>query len=124
LIEYSPASIFWNPAGLADFENTKMQVDLETPFQVNNAMVVWNHPQLHFGKYPFNLGFAVINRLRVKGESDEIWSGYAAHILDLTMIDVDNFKGKIDSKTYDFRISIASRITERFQVGLTFLRLD
>ncbi|HPR18401.1 MAG TPA: hypothetical protein PLD62_09160 [Candidatus Cloacimonadota bacterium] len=124
LIESSPATIFWNPAGLADFENSELQIDFETPIQVNDLVFVFSHPKLHFAKIPFNLGFSIINRLRFKGEGDEVWSGYSAHLLDLTMINMNNFRGKIDSKTYDYRLSITAKPSEKIRAGLTLVRLD
>ncbi|MDO9577886.1 MAG: hypothetical protein Q7J16_08375 [Candidatus Cloacimonadales bacterium] len=123
LLSDSPGSIYWNAAGLAEINNSQLQIDLETPVQVNNLILVINSPKFQIFSRKFTLGISIINRLRFKGESDEIWTGYATHLLDLTMLDVDNFKGKIDSKTYDYRISFAVRTNEKLSLGLTLIRL-
>lgn len=124
LLSDAPGSIYWNPAGLAGMKDEKLQLDMENPVQINNLIFVWNSENLRLKNYRFHLGFGIINRLRFKGNSKEIWAGYAAHLLDLTMIDVANFKGNIDSKTFDYRFSIATEISSKFLAGITFLRLD
>ena len=120
----SPACIYWNSAGLAEIKNTELQIDLESPTQVNDILILLHDPNLNLGKIPVKFGVGVINRLRFKGRSDTVWDGYAAHLLDLTMIDVDNFIGEIDSRTYDLRFSTAAEITNKLQFGFTFLHLD
>jgi len=105
LLENSPGSIFWNAASLSTIRDHQLQIDLENPYQINNLIFVLNSSKFQLFSRRFTLGFSVINRLRIKGDSEEVWSGYAAHLLDLTMIDLTDFQGEVDSKTYDYRIS-------------------
>lgn len=124
LLSDSPGSIYWNAAGLAEINNSQLQIDLETPGQINNLILVINSPKFQIFSWKFTLGFSKINRMRFVGESEEFWDGYAAHLLDLTMLDVDDFKGKIDSKTYDYRLTFAFRTSDKLSFGLTLIRLD
>jgi len=123
LLENSPGSIYWNAAGLADIIDTNIQIDIESPWAVKNLILVINSKFFHLGSHRFTIGLARLNRLRILGESDEVWTGYAAYLLDLTMLDLSNFRGKVDSDTNDYRISFALEASEKLKLGITFLRL-
>ncbi len=74
------------------------------------------------------MGIGVINRLSFDGDSGkDSWEGYPSHILDLAMIEVDeNFSGKIDSKTFDGRLSIAFSLPtyKQLSFGTSFVYVD
>jgi hypothetical protein len=100
-----------------------MQVDLESSGAFNNLFIALNPNIFKIKNQNIVLGFGIVNRLRFKGKSDSEWSGYATHLLDLTMIYVDNFTGKIDSQSYDYRIAFAIKASRKLNLGITFVRL-
>lgn len=124
LLKESPGSIYWNPALLASINDQELQIDLESPNQINNLILVLNSSKFKILSRKFTLGLSVINRLSIKGNSKEIWSGYAVHLLDLTMIDLSDFQGKIDSKTYDYRLAFALQLSEKLNLGVNLVRLS
>jgi hypothetical protein len=123
LVDDNPGSIYWNAANLADMSGYQLQIDFESPALVKNFIFIYSPEFLRIGKRKISLGISRINRLRIIGESDDVWTGYAAHLLDLTFTSHSNFQGKIDSDTNDYRFSVAFQATERLNIGATFVRL-
>ena len=122
-----PSAMFWNPAGLATANGLQLFISGETPADFSAAALVWS-PGFAFAQ-AVNLAVGVghVRRLVFTGDSGaENWSGYPSHLLDVAMIDVGpDFSGRIDSTTYDNRISLAFSPPwcHRISVGLTFICL-
>jgi len=103
------SAVYWNPAGLTDTTQTRLFISAETPSDFSTASLIFS-PKISFLQaIDFTFGVSYIRRLRFRGDSGtNDWSGYSSHLLDLSMVDVDeNFSGKINSKTCDTRISVA-----------------
>ena len=45
LLSNSPGSVFWNAASLSTIKDYQLQIDLETPDQINNLVFVLNSPK-------------------------------------------------------------------------------
>lgn len=123
LLEDAPGSIFWNAAGISLVTNSQIQIDFQSFTDFKNAIFIWKPKFLKLYGRQITAGISAINRLDFVGSSEDIWSGYAAHLLDLTMLDLNDFKGKIDSKTYDYRLNLAMNINSKLAAGITFVRL-
>jgi hypothetical protein len=124
LVQNSAASIYWNVANLSQIARNQAELDLEIPQDVKNLILIFNPVFLKIGKRQITLGLARINRLKFKGESvgDEIWSGYSAHLLDLTMNSFSDFRGKIETDTNDYRVAVSYDASDRLNFGLAIIR--
>jgi hypothetical protein len=106
------SAVYWNPAGLTDIPPTQSFssfISMESPFSFSTAALVVSPPLDFLKAVNFKIGISHIRRLRFRGDSGKSeWNGYASHLLDLSMVDVgDHFSGKINSSTYDNRLSFA-----------------
>ena len=121
------SAVFWNPAGLAAAKRLQLFVSGETPSDFSAVALVWA-PGFAFAEaVDLAVGVGHVRRLVFTGDSGaENWSGYSSHLLDVAMIDVGlDFSGRIDSNTYDNRISVAFSPPwfRRLSVGLTYICL-
>jgi len=107
------SSVYWNPAGMTDINTNihpaRLFLSAETPSGFSAAAVIFSPQISYFHAIDLTFGISYIRRLRFHGDSGAgDWSGYPSHLLDLSMVDVgETFSGKINSKTYDVRISMA-----------------
>ncbi|MCF7792799.1 MAG: hypothetical protein K9N09_02445 [Candidatus Cloacimonetes bacterium] len=123
LVEDAPGSIFWNAAGISRISHSQIQIDFQSFTDFKNAILIWKPDFFKVYSKQVTIGISAINRLRFIGSSDQVWSGYAAHLLDLTMIDLTDFTGKINSNTYDYRFNLALNLSSKLNAGITFVRL-
>jgi len=104
-----PTAVYWNPAGLTAISGLQIFLSAETIADFSAASLVYA-PETPFpSQMDISFGISHVTRLRFQGDSgDDDWSGYPAHLLDLSMVNVgDDFTGDIDSKTTDTRLSLA-----------------
>ena len=104
-----PSAVYWNTAGLTNINQFQVFVSAEALNDFSTASVIYLPKVSFLQDIDFTLGVSYIRRLRFSGDSGSgDWSGYPSHLLDLAMVDVgEDFSGKINSKTYDTRISAA-----------------
>ena len=103
------SAVFWNPAGLTAMDRTQIFLSAESPADMSAAALIFS-PEVAFCRaMDLTFGVSYIRRLRFKGDSgNDNWSGYPAHLLDLAMVDAgEDFSGKINSDTWDTRLSVA-----------------
>lgn len=102
------SALFWNPAGMARMKTSQLNFSAGFPDTDESFSLVVRPGE----KFPLTFGVGRFMRLRFKGDSGAgDWSGYPAHLLDLSMIDVDEtYSGQIKSDTFDYRFSVAGRI--------------
>jgi len=122
------SAAYWNPAGLSRLAENQFLFSADL-FEDISAVVVAYQPPISFLKrYDFVVGLGYINRLSFKGDSGNgTWSGYPAHLLDLAMVDVgEDFSGRVDSRTYDIRLSLAVSPPQvnDFSVGLNLVQIS
>ncbi len=103
------SAVFWNPAGLVKLTNNQLLVSADPLEDFSAAILIYRPSVSVLKKYRFAIGLGFLNQLSFKGDSGEsTWSGYPNHLLDIAMIDIeDDFQGSIDSKTYNYRLSMA-----------------
>jgi long-subunit fatty acid transport protein len=123
LLDDAPGSVFWNPAGISLTQHSQLQIDFQSFTDFKNAIFVWKPKFLKPNNRQITIGISAVNRLRFVGSSQNVWTGYAAHLLDLTMLDLDDFKGDVDSNTFDFRLNATYDISSKLSFGATFVRL-
>jgi hypothetical protein len=115
------AAVYWNPAGLAGLETHEIFFYGNCPSEFNAAGIVVKPHRI------FAMGLTRITRLRFDGDSgSDDWSGYPSHLLDLTMIDIEeSFSGRIDSKTTDTRLSLAFKLPlfQEIAIGANLIRI-
>lgn len=122
------SAVFWNPAGLAQLTANQVFLSGDYPGGFSSAGITFQ-PALEMGTgRRLTLGLAVINRLRIKGDSgDDAWDEYASNVLSLAMVDVDDdFSGEIESRTTDIRFSLAMAPlkSKRLLLGFNYIHLD
>lgn len=102
------SAIFWNPAGLTQLKQHEIMFMGDMPDELSYSALVLKPKGDDENSWHLRLGVAVINRLRYRAEGDWGASGFASHLIELSMINVEpNYVGGIDSKTVDRRFSIA-----------------
>jgi len=121
------SATFWNPAGLTNIKSNQFLLSADLPDDFSASSLIYRPAFWELEKLSFTVGLSLINRLRIKGDSeDDTWSGYSSYLLDLGMIDVEeDFSGSIDSKTYDTRLSL-SFIHPKYRnlsIGLNLIHL-
>lgn len=121
------STIYWNPAGLALLPQNQLYLSVALVEDVSAAAVAYRPTVSFFERYGVVVGLGYINRLSFKGDSGaETWSGYPSHLLDLAMVDVeDDFSGRVDSRTYDLRMSFAASPPQMdgFSVGASLVHI-
>jgi hypothetical protein len=121
------SAVFWNPAGLAAGGGLQLFIAGETPSEFSAAALIWSPGFAAAEALNLAVGVGHVRRLVFTGDSGAgNWSGYPSHLLDVAMIDVvPDFSGRIDSVTYDNRISLAFSPPwlRRLSVGLTYICL-
>ncbi len=117
------SALFWNPAGMARMKTSQLFVSAGCP-DTDEAFSLVVRPGEDF---PLTFGVGRFVRLHFDGDSgQEDWSGYPAHLLDLSMIDVDEtYSGQIKSDTFDYRFSVAGRLPyyDRLAWGVSFVKV-
>ncbi len=121
------SATFWNPAGLTNIKSNQFLLSADLPDDFSASSFIYRPSFWELEKLSFTVGLSLINRLTIKGDSeDDTWSGYSSYLLDLGMIDVEeDFSGSIDSKTYDTRLSL-SFIHPKYRnlsIGLNLIHL-
>ncbi len=102
------SAMFWNPAGLPQLKQNELSFMGDMPDELSYSALVLKPKDDEKQSIHFRIGVAVINRLRYRAEGDWGNSGFASHLIELSMINVEkNYVGGIDSKTVDRRVSIA-----------------
>jgi hypothetical protein len=121
------SAVFWNPAGLAAGGGLQLFIAGETPSEFSAAALIWSPGFAAARDINLAVGVGHVRRLVFTGDSETgNWSGYPSHLLDVAMIAVrPDFSGRIDSLTYDNRISLAFSPPwlRRLSVGLTYICL-
>jgi hypothetical protein len=116
------SAVFWNPSGLTQLKDHQLFLSVDLPADFSSAVVIYKPNFKKLRDIDFTVGIGLINRLSFKGDSgSDSWKGHSANLLDLAMIDIgDNFSGKIDSNTYDLRLSMAMtpKSLRRLSVGI------
>ncbi|MFZ2632655.1 MAG: hypothetical protein WA081_12775 [Desulfosalsimonadaceae bacterium] len=104
-----PTAVYWNPAGLTAISGLQVFLSAETIADFSAVSVVYSPKTPCLSRMDLTFGLSHIRRLRFNGDSgDGDWSGYPSHLLDLAMVNVgEDFKGTINSKTTDTRLSVA-----------------
>jgi hypothetical protein len=104
-----PSATFWNPAGLTGLEGSQFSWFADLPHDFSACSVVYRPSLWRLSGLEAAVGFSLINRLRIKGDSGSgPWAGRDYHILDLGTIEVEEgFRGSLESETYDTRLSIS-----------------
>lgn len=113
------SAIFWNPSGLTQVTDNQLFLSVDLPADLSSAVVVYKPTFEKLKDIHFTVGLGLIERLSFKGEG--VWKGYSANLLDIAMIDIgDDFSGKIDSHTYDLRLSMAMtpKCFQRISLGI------
>ena len=102
------SALFWNPAGIARMKAGQLYLSAGFPDTDETVSLVVRPGE----DFPLTFGLGRFVRLRFEGDSGAgDWSGYPAHLLDLSMIDVgEHYSGKIKSDTFDYRFSIAGHL--------------
>ncbi|HOO56060.1 MAG TPA: UPF0164 family protein [bacterium] len=121
------SAMYWNPAGLAEMDSSEAMLMMDTdPARYSFKAIVYHPEKWRNSKSKLAIGFARTNRLKYIADGD--WSqGNASHLIDLSMIDVPlNYVGGLDSRTNDYRISIAGRVpgSEKLSVGITYIDFE
>jgi len=121
------SATFWNPAGLTNIKSNQFLLSADLPDDFSASSLIYRPSFWELEKLSFTVGLSLINRLTIKGDSeDDTWSGYSSYLLDLGMIDVEeDFSGSINSKTYDTRLSL-SFIHPKYRnlsIGLNLIHL-
>jgi len=122
------SAIFWNPAGLTQLAENQFLLSADPVEDFSGAVWIYRPTFSFLESYRFTVGIGYINRLSFKGDSGTgDWSGNPSHLLDMAMIDVaDDFQGSVDSRTYDFRLSLAfipPRL-KKTSVGVNFIHIS
>lgn len=102
----SGEAIYWNPAGLGNLHNFTMLASGNPDSAINDIAII--APGICFKFLPDSLTLSTgyLTRLRFAGDSgNEVWDGFALHILDMSMLDVgEDFQGSVDSRTIEYRV--------------------
>lgn len=118
------SALFWNPAGIARLDASQIYLSSGWP-DTNETFSLIVRPG---GNFPLTFAAGRFTRLRFSGDSGAgDWSGYPAHLLDLSMIDVDEtYSGQIKSNTFDYRFSVAGRMPfyERVYWGVSCIMVE
>lgn len=121
------SAVFWNPAGLTRLKNNQVFFAAYLPDEFSAGSIIFRTPPGGSNSVNLAVGLSRVNRLRFRGDSgDDTWDGYPSHLLDLSMVDAgDDFRGIINSKTRDSRISLAFRFpgSPRWSWGLNYVAL-
>jgi len=104
-----PSAAYWNPAGLTKVNGFQLFLSAETITDFSAGSVIFSPQTPCLSRLDLTFGLSHIQRLRFNGDSGQgDWSGYPSHLLDLSMVNAgEDFKGSIDSKTCDTRMSLA-----------------
>lgn len=122
-------AVYWNPAGLSKGASNELSASMYYPTDLSALTLSLKPPIPLLKQLNVAMGFSLINRLRLKGDSgpDDTWDGYPSQILDLSMIEVgEGFSGSLDSKTIDKRISLAFDIpyVKNLSIGINFVSIE
>ena len=122
------SAVFWNPAGLAQLTDNQVYLSGDYPGGFSSAGIAYRPALKALQNRQVAIGFAIVNRLRFKGDSgDDTWDEYASNLASLAMVDLgDDFSGEIESQTMDVRFSLALApfTSKRFLIGMNFAYLD
>ena len=122
------SAVFWNPAGLARLTGNQMFLSADYPGGFSSAGIVFQPQSKALASRSLTFGLAIINRLRMKGDSgDDVWDAYASNLLSLAMVDTDeDFSGAVESRTMDVRFSLALAPlnSNRLLLGFNYIHLD
>jgi hypothetical protein len=122
------SAVFWNPAGLTQLKDNQIFLSGDYPKEFSSAGIVYQPGLKSFKQHNLAFGISAVNRLYFYGDSgEEVWDGYAAHLLYLAMVDSsDDFSGKIHSKTMDIRFSVALAPlkSKQLRLGFNFKHID
>ncbi len=123
-----PSAVFWNPAGLAQILRNQLYFSVDLPADFSTAAFIYKPTSEIFTTRKFSLGVGWVNRLSFRGDSgSDNWEGYSANLLDMAMIDInDGYSGKIDSRTYDLRLSaaMAPKNFDRLSLGANLTHIS
>jgi len=105
----SAEALYWNPAGISYSKVITIFSSANPLDGVNDFTLVIPGNKVIFLPSSISIAGGYLTRLRFIGDSkDEIWSGFSHHLLEMAMLDLgDDFQGKIDSRTADFRLAVA-----------------
>ncbi len=122
------SAVFWNPAGLVNILEKQLFLSADFPHDFSAFSLILSPSFLGFEKIKFTFGLSFVNRLSFNGNSGtDTWEGNPSYFLDISMINIDNnFKGTIDSRTYDKRISLAFNYpgNEKLSFGINLIALE
>jgi len=123
----SAEALYWNPAGIVDSDGLTFFGSANPLQGANDFSIVVPGNRISFIPNSISLAAGYLTRLRFKGDSkDEIWSGFSHHLLEMAMLDLgDDFQGKIDSRTADFRLAVAwEKSDSTLKLGTTICYLQ
>jgi len=125
----SPYSIYWNPAGLAEINESQISISGQPNAKflpVNFAGVAFTGEWLHFAGMKSTIGFAWIPRLHVTASGSYAANDFESLFLRFAVPDLPGFNGNIRSKTKDFRLSWAlmPENDPQWSFGLTVARIN
>lgn len=121
------SALYWNPAGITELKHNEgmfmMDVD---PARYSFKAGVFHPVSWEKSKTKLAIGIARTNRLKYIADGD--WGeGNAGHLIDLSMIDVErDYVGGLNSRTNDWRFTLASRIPgyDKLSLGVTYIDFD
>ena len=123
-------SIYWNPAGLAELEENQISLSSQLNAKilpVNFAGVAFPVSWLGFAGLKSTIALSWIPRLHVKSSGAYTANDLESMFLRFAMPDLPaNFDGTIDSKTKDYRLTLAIAPSDnpRWSLGLTVSRIE
>jgi len=122
----SAEALYWNSSGISH-SNDIVLFGSANPLQgANDFTLVIPGSKVFFLPNSITIAGGYLTRLRFKGDSgDELWEGFANHLLEMAMLDLgDDFQGKIDSRTADYRLAVAWKNTDStLKIGTTICYL-
>lgn len=114
------SAMFWNPAGLAQFDKNEVMLTWDMPDELSFVGIVLKPKDDGASRWKLRFGAARLNRLIYHGEGDWGSNKFAQHLIELSLLNVDpNFVGVLDSTTVDNRISIALK-KDKIAIGFNF----
>ncbi len=120
-------AFFWNPAGLTQIEDHQLFLAADIPADFSAAALIYKPRNKWMNRHGFTIGLGLVDRLNFEGDSGTgTWEGYSSHLLDMAMIDIDpTFSGRISSRTYDARLSLAMRVPRlpKLSMGLNLAHI-